>query len=237
MHVLFVHQNYPAQFRHIAPRLVSDYGWRCSFATRNVKAPDLPGVERVPYRVRNSATRANHLCTRLFENQVGHAYGVYEALKDRPDVKPDLVVAHSGFGSSLFLPLLYDAPVINFFEFLLPQRRPLRPLPARRAGHRGGRAAVVYEQYDAPAGPGQLRPRLVPELQPAQLAAAGVPREAGGHSGGDRHVLVVQETRRTAHKIRSTKHEIRNKHQGPKSEARNNSGGRRSRFEFWTFVL
>ena len=32
-------------------------------------------------------------------------------------MKPDLVVAHSGFGSSLFLPHLYDAPIINFFEY------------------------------------------------------------------------------------------------------------------------
>ena len=31
--------------------------------------------------------------------------------------KPDLVVAHSGFGSSLFLPYLYYVPVINFFEY------------------------------------------------------------------------------------------------------------------------
>jgi glycosyltransferase involved in cell wall biosynthesis len=42
---------------------------------------------------------------------------VYEALKVRPDIQPDLVVAHSGFGTSLFLPHLYDAPVINFFEY------------------------------------------------------------------------------------------------------------------------
>jgi glycosyltransferase involved in cell wall biosynthesis len=43
--------------------------------------------------------------------------GVYEALKARPDIRPDVVVAHSGFGSSLFLPHLYDAPIVNFFEY------------------------------------------------------------------------------------------------------------------------
>lgn len=42
---------------------------------------------------------------------------MYEALKSRPDLKPDLIVAHSGFGSSLFLPYLYDAPIINLFEY------------------------------------------------------------------------------------------------------------------------
>ena len=106
MHVLFVHPNYPAQFRYIAPRLQREFGWRCTFATRNTKAPPLPGVERVAYGLRSSATRANHVCTRSFETAVGHAHGVYAALKDRPDIRPDLVVAHSGFGSSLFLPHL-----------------------------------------------------------------------------------------------------------------------------------
>ena len=117
MHVLFVHQNYPAQFRYIAPRLVSDFGWRCTFCTANARAPDVPGVERVVYRRTFGATRMNHACTRGFENCVGHAQAVYAAMRARPDLTPDLVVAHSGFGSSLFLPHLYDCPVVNFFEY------------------------------------------------------------------------------------------------------------------------
>jgi hypothetical protein len=117
MHVLFVHSNYPAQFRYLAPRLAKDLGWRCTFVTRNRTAADLPGVERVLYRKRGGAAESNHFCTRYFEGAVRDAHGVYEALKGRPDVKPDVVVAHSGFGSSLFLPHLYDAPVVNFFEY------------------------------------------------------------------------------------------------------------------------
>lgn len=46
MHVLFVHSNFPAQFRCIAPRLAREYAWRCTFVTRNAEAPDVPGVER-----------------------------------------------------------------------------------------------------------------------------------------------------------------------------------------------
>ena len=117
MHVLFVHQNFPAQFRFIAPRLARDYGWTCTFVTRNGKAPDVPGVRRVLYRPAYGATAATPTEVGTFQNAVGHARGVYEAMKRRPDVKPDVVVAHSGFGSSLFLPYLYDAPVVNFFEY------------------------------------------------------------------------------------------------------------------------
>jgi glycosyltransferase involved in cell wall biosynthesis len=116
MRVLFVHPNFPAQFRHVAPRL-ADYGWDCTFATTNTKAPDLPGVRRVPYTPVRTGGPAVPEPLAPFHAGYGHARGVYEALKARPDVKPDLVVAHSGFGSSLFLPYLYDAPVINFFEY------------------------------------------------------------------------------------------------------------------------
>jgi hypothetical protein len=98
MHVLFVHPNYPAQFRHVAPRLAANCGWTCTFATNNTATPDLPGVRRVMYRPTCGATATTPLPMRPFHNAYGHAQGVYEALKARPEVKPDLVVAHSGFG-------------------------------------------------------------------------------------------------------------------------------------------
>jgi glycosyltransferase involved in cell wall biosynthesis len=116
MHVLFVHQNFPAQFRYLAPRLIRDHGWRCTFVTEQPER-SLPGVEKILYKARGGASKANHVCTRNFENTVAHAHGVYEAMKARPDIRPDLVVAHTGFGSSLFLPFLYDAPIINFLEY------------------------------------------------------------------------------------------------------------------------
>ena len=33
MHLLFVHQNFPAQFGHIARHLVSQRGWACTFVS------------------------------------------------------------------------------------------------------------------------------------------------------------------------------------------------------------
>ena len=47
-----------------------------------------------------------------------HTDAVYHALKARSDIKPDLIVGHSGFGSTLFLPELYpNAPIVNLFEY------------------------------------------------------------------------------------------------------------------------
>ena len=33
MHILYVHQNFPAQFGHIAKHLVQKLGWRCTFVS------------------------------------------------------------------------------------------------------------------------------------------------------------------------------------------------------------
>lgn len=117
MHVLYVHQNFPAQFGHIAHHLVQKLGWRCSYVSET-PAGKVGGIEKIQYKLQGGATKQNHFCSRTFENTVWHCDGVYHALKKRPDFRPDLIVGHSGFGSTLFLRELYpEVPVINFFEY------------------------------------------------------------------------------------------------------------------------
>ncbi|AMV38240.1 glycosyltransferase [Planctomyces sp. SH-PL62] len=116
MHVLFVHQNRPAQFGHVARRLVRDHGFRCTFLSQRPSGVD-QGVEMIQYHLKGGATNHNHYCTRSFENAVGHAHAVYEACKAAADLRPDLIVGHSGFGSTLFLRELWDAPIVNYFEY------------------------------------------------------------------------------------------------------------------------
>lgn len=116
MHVLFVHKNFPAQFGHIASYLIKKHRFRCSFVSELPPAV-IDGIERIQYKTRGGATKDTHYCSRTFENCVWHTYAVYEAMKNRPDIKPDLVVGHSGFGSTLWLADLYDCPIINYFEY------------------------------------------------------------------------------------------------------------------------
>jgi glycosyltransferase involved in cell wall biosynthesis len=117
MHVLYVHQNFPAQFGHIARHLVQKLGWQCSFVSET-PGGNVEGIEKIQYKIAGGATRATHFCSRTFENAVWHTDAVFNALKARPQLKPDLIVGHSGFGSTLFLSELYpDTPVINFFEY------------------------------------------------------------------------------------------------------------------------
>ncbi|MHC4400773.1 MAG: glycosyltransferase [Planctomycetota bacterium] len=116
MHVLFVHKNFPAQFGHIASYLAQHEGFRCTFVCE-LPPGTFGGVERLQYRTSGGATGSTHYCSRTFENCVWHAHAVYETMKARPEIKPDLVVGHSGLGSTFFLAELYDCPIINYFEY------------------------------------------------------------------------------------------------------------------------
>ncbi|MGN6504163.1 MAG: glycosyltransferase [Tepidisphaeraceae bacterium] len=117
MHVLYVHQNFPAQFGHIARHLVQNLGWRCTFVS-NTPGGMVEGIEKIEYKLSGGATKQNHFCSRTFENTVWHCQAAFDALRPRRDLKPDLIVGHSGFGSTLFLRELYpDVPVLNFFEY------------------------------------------------------------------------------------------------------------------------
>lgn len=116
MHTLFVHQNFPAQFGHIAAHLVKEHGHQCTFVSEKTSGV-YGGVERLQYRIKGGAREETHYCGRTFENQLWHSAAVMEALKNRPDIQPDLIVGHSGFLSTLFLRELYDAPQISYFEY------------------------------------------------------------------------------------------------------------------------
>ena len=117
MHILYVHQNFPAQFGHIARRLTSDKGWKSTFVSQT-PGGIVEGIEKIEYKLRGGATRQTHFCSRTFENSVWHCDAIYHTLRRRPDIRPDLIVGHSGFGSTLFLRELYgDTPILNLFEY------------------------------------------------------------------------------------------------------------------------
>ena len=132
MRVLYVHQNFPAQFGHIAWRLSEKSGWKCWFVTESA-AGNSGAVETIQYRRTGGATSGTHFCSRTFENGIFSCDAVYAALKERPDVRPDLIVGHSGFGSTLFLRDLYPGvPIVNLFEYYYRPRHPESDMGYRR---------------------------------------------------------------------------------------------------------
>jgi len=124
MHVLYVHQNFPAQFGHIAWHLSQKPGWKCTFVSETAGGM-VQNVEKIQYQRTGGATHQTHFCSRTFENAIFNCDAVYKALQARPDIQPDLVVGHSGFGSTLFLRDLYPkVPIVNLYEYFYRPRHP-----------------------------------------------------------------------------------------------------------------
>lgn len=170
MHVLFVHQNFPAQFGHVAAYLAQKRGFRCTFVSQHPSGNE-GGIERVQYVIRGGATQQTHFCSRTFENAVWHSHAIYEALRTRDDIRPDLVVGHSGFLHTVFLRELYDCPFVNYFEYYYHTRgtdmdyRPDFPYPAinhLRARARNAGLLLDLEDCDAGYSPTRWQRSLLP---------------------------------------------------------------------------
>lgn len=163
MHVLFVHQNFPAQFGHLAAELVRNDGWQATFVSQTpppAGTVKTGGIDRVTYAIKGGAKEANHYCSRTFENAIWHTHAVYEALAARPEIRPDLIVGHSGFGSTLFLRELYpDTPIVNYFEYFyrtrdsdMDFRKDFPNLPIDRLRARARNATLLLDLDNCDAG-------------------------------------------------------------------------------------
>lgn len=159
MHILFVHQNFPAQFGPFAFRLAKMPGYQCTFVSQKLEGV-FRGVRCIKYATKSGATTQNHYCSRTFENAVWHAAGVYDALAAVPDIRPDLIVGHSGFGSTLYLRDLYPGvPIINLFEYFyrvtnsdLDFRPEFPPRPIDRLRARTRNAMILLDLDNCDVG-------------------------------------------------------------------------------------
>jgi glycosyltransferase involved in cell wall biosynthesis len=175
MHILFVHQNFPAQFGPFAFRLARTAGFQCTFVSQKMEGM-FRGVRCIKYATKSGATEKNHYCSRTFENGIWHTAGVYETLAAAPDIRPDLIVGHSGFGSTLFLRDLYPGiPIVNLFEYFYRIKDsdldfrpefPARPMDRLRARARNAMILLDLDNCDLGYSPTEWqRSRLPGEYQ------------------------------------------------------------------------
>ncbi|HJT21647.1 MAG TPA: glycosyltransferase [Nitrospira sp.] len=115
MQLLFVHPNFPGQFGPLLSRLTTRPDLDCVFFSTNATGMR-DGVRCIPFTPRGGARQTTHFCSRTFENAVWSAHAVYEAC-EKAQLNPDVVIGHSGFGTTAFLQELYDCPIINLFEY------------------------------------------------------------------------------------------------------------------------
>lgn len=130
MHVLFIHQAFPAQFGRLGLELHERYGWKCSYLIENLSSCPTPTVEMLQkleiLRLPLSEKFRNERLTpwpQAFGRHLQLAQAVFEAVRLRPDLRPDLVVGHDGLGPTLFLPELLSCPIVNYCEYYFSRRR------------------------------------------------------------------------------------------------------------------
>jgi len=74
MQVLYVHRNFPAQFGHIAVRLVQQHGYQCTFVSERPEGN--PGsVRMLQYEIDERNKYASHPLVRAFNNYGQHCLG------------------------------------------------------------------------------------------------------------------------------------------------------------------
>ncbi|MGX7705973.1 glycosyltransferase [Methylobacterium sp. Gmos1] len=119
MRVLFVHQNFPGQYRHVAPALAARPGTEVVALGIN-PAPVLPGVRHVRYAVAGRSTPGIHPLAASFETATLRAEAAARAglaLKAE-GFCPDVICGHSGWGETLFLKDVWPrARLLTFAEF------------------------------------------------------------------------------------------------------------------------
>ncbi len=118
MNVLFVHQNCPGQFRHLAPALVAR-GAKAVFITQKGK-PAIPGVTKVEYAPHRKITEKIHPYLASSEAAVLNGQAVARVgfdLRGQGFV-PDVMIGNPGWGETLYLKDVWpDSPLISMCEF------------------------------------------------------------------------------------------------------------------------
>lgn len=125
MEILFIHQAFPAQFGQLALELTKRYGWHCHFLIEDLSTCPAPSpemlrtldVQRLPL---SAGFRADPPTPwpQIYARYLELCQAVYTAVQARPELRPDLVVAHGGRGApTLFLSDLVKCPILNYCEY------------------------------------------------------------------------------------------------------------------------
>ena len=105
MNLLFVHQNFPGQFKFLAPAVAAQGHTVVGMTMQKVSVEEWQGVKLVPYGVNRGTTPGVHPWVSDFETKVIRGEACFRAalkLKAQGFV-PDAVIAHPGWGESLFI--------------------------------------------------------------------------------------------------------------------------------------
>lgn len=117
MKFLFIHQNFPGQFKHLAPALATR-----GHEVRALGVTGIPaqGVTLTNYQLQRGNTTGIHPYAQEFESKVIRAEAcTREMFKlKQSGFEPNLIVGHPGWGEMLFCKEVFpNAKLLNYLEF------------------------------------------------------------------------------------------------------------------------
>lgn len=117
MNILFIHQNFPGQFKFLAPALAQRGHNVVAMTMQKVQTPQWQGVQLVPYTANRGTTPNVHPWVSDTETKVIRGEACFRAalaLKAQGFV-PDVIVSHHGWGESLFLKDVWPAAKLAIY--------------------------------------------------------------------------------------------------------------------------
>lgn len=115
MRILIVHQNFPGQFKHLAPALVARGDTVVAMGTREFTPP--AGLAYARWTPACATGKDGHPWSRDFDTKVIRgqaALRAAQALRDRGFV-PDVILAHPGWGEAMFLKIVWPQARLGLY--------------------------------------------------------------------------------------------------------------------------
>jgi glycosyltransferase involved in cell wall biosynthesis len=176
MNILFIHQNFPGQFKFLAPALARQGHKVLAMTMQKFEAKQWQGVTLVPYTASKGTTPNVHPWVSDFETKVIRSEASFkEALKLKAGgFHPDVIIAHHGWGESLFIKEVWpQAKLAIYCEFFYhplgadvgfdPEFPPSDPGDACRLRLKNLNNLLHFEVADAGLSPTHWQASTFPE--------------------------------------------------------------------------
>ena len=119
MNILFVHRNFPAQFKYFAQELAKDHRNKVVFVTNNTNTKTFGRITKVEYKLKRKVPDDCHRYLKFYEEAIIHGQAAAEAIirLQYQGFKPDIIYGHS-WGPSMFVKDIFpDVPYIAHLEW------------------------------------------------------------------------------------------------------------------------
>lgn len=116
--ILFMHQNFPGQYRHLAPALNDDK--RFDVSALSIEKNNIQNIKQHYYTLAIGNNEKTHRLALEFEAKMIRAEAAAKKCIElkKEGLSPDIIISHPGWGETLFIKEVWpNAKLMNYFEF------------------------------------------------------------------------------------------------------------------------